>query len=278
MRPNRHPLDDDSASRMLQGLVHPDDAPPGYGAAAGLLVSAARGPLATVNEEVAATTVTAMVEAIRTSASTPQTQRRKSMLSKLLAGKALAAIGVVALTASGAAAATGSLPDPVQSAVAGAVSHVGVDLPTPNHGNSSTHRQDGDHPAATAGQSGDDHGQSDQTDNGPGMSDVAHTAQTNPAAGTVGEQVCKIASDDHCKAGQHGQDSSSGQHQSTPPGTAGSSGDHGSVGGDHADDHAGDHPQVTTPTAPTTPAGSLDTGAEHSSQDVGPSNRDHSGH
>ena len=51
------------------------------------------------------------------------------MLGKLLAGKALAAIGVIALTASGAAAATGSLLTPVQGAVAGAVSHVGVDLP-----------------------------------------------------------------------------------------------------------------------------------------------------
>ena len=39
------------------------------------------------------------------------------MLKKLLAGKALAAIGVVALTASGAAAATGSLPDPAQDYV-----------------------------------------------------------------------------------------------------------------------------------------------------------------
>src|SRR5437868_9195277 len=101
----RNPLDEDSASRLLQGLVHPDDAPPGYGSAAGLLAAAAQLQLATIDEDAAATTVSAMVEAIRDGASTPQTQRRKPMLSKLLAGKALAAIGIVALTASGAAAA-----------------------------------------------------------------------------------------------------------------------------------------------------------------------------
>ena len=60
MRPNHHPLDEDSASRLLQGLVHPDDAPPGYGAVAGLLNSAAQLPLGPVDEDAAATTVSAM--------------------------------------------------------------------------------------------------------------------------------------------------------------------------------------------------------------------------
>src|SRR5207244_12576618 len=120
---------------------HPDDAPPGYGAVAGRLASAAQP--APVDEDAAATTVSAMVEAIRGSASTPQMSRRTSMLKKLLAGKALAAVGIVALTASGAAAATGSLPDPVQGVVAGAVSHVGVDLPQPgDHGKSAGHRSE----------------------------------------------------------------------------------------------------------------------------------------
>src|SRR5256885_8465502 len=110
MRPNRHPLDEDSATRLLQGLVHPDDAPPGYGAVAGLLASAAR--LATIDEDVAATTVPAMVEVIRGGVSRPAVSRRRSMLGKLLAGKALAAMAVVGLTASGAAGAPRTPPDP----------------------------------------------------------------------------------------------------------------------------------------------------------------------
>jgi hypothetical protein len=103
MRPNRHPLDEDSAARMLQGLVHPDDAPPGYGAVAGLLNSAAQVPLGPVDEDAAATTVSAMVEVIRDATPAPEISRRKNMLGKILAGKALAAIAVVGLTASGAA-------------------------------------------------------------------------------------------------------------------------------------------------------------------------------
>jgi hypothetical protein len=269
MRPNRHPLDDDSAARMLQGLVQPDDAPPGYGAVAGLLATAAR-PAADVDEHVAATTVTAMVEAIREGVPAPQTSRRKSMLTKLLAGKALAALGVVALTASGAAAATGSLPSPVQSAVSGAASHVGVDLPSPNHGNSANHRQDAKHghagddstptTAGTTAGSNENHG-----------SDVSNVARTAPAGPGHGATVCHTASDGKCDG--HGQgsgddatDGSGEDHAVTPTtGSIQTGDDH---NGDHAttpttgsietgDDHRGD--QATTPTT-----GSVQTGDDHS--------------
>src|SRR5687767_12548770 len=125
MRTNRHPLDEDSASRMLQGLVHPDDAPPGYGTVAGLLNSAAQLPLCPVDEDAGAITVSAMVQVIRDATPTPETSRRKTMLGKLLAGKALAAaaVAVIGLTATGAAAGTGSLPDQAQDVVSEAVSH-----------------------------------------------------------------------------------------------------------------------------------------------------------
>ena len=157
MRPNRHPLDEDSASRLLQGLVHPDDAPPGYGAVAGLLNSAAQLPLGTVEEDTAAITVSAMVEVIRDATPAPEISRRKTMLGKLLAGKALAAVAVLGLTATGAAAATGSLPDPAQSVVSDAVSHVGIDIPHPNHGKSADHRKDGkDKPSGDEAPAGDE--------------------------------------------------------------------------------------------------------------------------
>ena len=257
MRPNRHPLDEDSASRLLQGLVHPDDAPPGYGAVAGLLASAAQPTRAAVDEDIAAATVSAMVEAIRGGESAPQTSRRKSMLSKLLAGKALAAIGVVALTASGAAAATGSLPDPVQNTVAGAASHVGVDLPTPNHGNSAGHRQDGVHRPSSDDTTSSTVGSDDSSgsDNGQGQ-DISKLAHDTKAAGDpVGPTVCAAASDGKCQAGQHGKGSSSGEDHATTPTT-------GSVqtGEDHSNEHA------TTPTT-----GSVQTGEDHSGHGPGDS-------
>ena len=53
------------------------------------------------------------------------------MLGKLVSLKAMGiAIPAMALTASGAAAATGSLPAPAQSAVHGALAHIGVSVPT----------------------------------------------------------------------------------------------------------------------------------------------------
>jgi len=279
MRPNRPPLDDDSAARMLQGLVHADDAPPGYGALAGLLATAARP--AAVDEDAAAATVSAMVEAIRKGAPVPQTSRRKSMLTKLLAGKALAVVGVVALTASGAAAATGSLPTPVQSAVSGAASHVGVDLPKPNHGNSAGHRQDGKHrpggdTASTTG-GADDNGPS--SNHGQTVSQTAHTTPDGPGKGAV---VCAVASGGKCQAGaDHGKGKASGDDSSSSttatPGSIQTGDDHnddhattpttGSIqtGGDHNDDHA------TTPTT-----GSVQTGGDESGGSAG-SGKDGSG-
>ncbi|HZQ76118.1 MAG TPA: hypothetical protein VFE55_02235 [Acidimicrobiia bacterium] len=272
MRPNRPPLDDDSATRMLQGLVHADDAPPGYGAVAGLLAAAAARP-ASVDEDAAAATVSAMVGAIREGAPIPQTSRRKSMLTKLLAGKALAALGVVALTASGAAAATGSLPTPVQSAVSGAASHVGVDLPHPNHGNSAAHRQDGKHrpgtdTTSTTGGTGDNGASSNH---GQTVSQTAHSTPDGPGKGAA---VCAVASGGKCQAGNDpGKDSASDDDSSSTTATTGGiqtgedhNGDHattpttGSIqtGEDHNDDHA------TTPTT-----GSIQTGVDHSGGSAG---------
>jgi hypothetical protein len=248
---------------------------------AGLLASAAR--LRAADEEAAATTVSAMVEAIRDATSTPQVQRRRSMVGKLFAGKALAVMATVALTASGAAAATGSLPDPVQGVVAGAVSHVGVDIPQPaDQSQSADHRQDGEHRQSgdTPGQSGDDHGQSGQSggssgDHGQGsqISTIAHDPAL--AGQPKGPTVCAAASDGKCHAGEDNHDKS-GVDESTTTTTAGAGDtnddDNAEVsddpaGNDSGDDHGNDH--VTPPTTPTT--GSPATGEDHSGHDTGSS-------
>jgi hypothetical protein len=259
MRPNLHPLDEHSASRLLQGLVHPDDAPPGYAPVAGLLGSAAQLP--PVDEHAGEATISAMVEVIRTGAGVPQTQRRRSMIGKIFAGKALVAMATVALTATGAAAGTGTLPDSVQNVVAGAVSQVGVNIPHPNHGKSAT--QDGEHPQpGDKGQSGEDHGQpadgdgtGNSGDHGQGetISGITHDPALDGQP--KGPTVCKEASDDRCQAGENGQGDGSEDDNGTPPGGPG--------------ENNGKKPEVTPPVT----TGSIATGAEHSGREVGPSGK-----
>src|SRR5689334_17636845 len=76
------------------------------------------------------------------------------MITQLLSGKALAALAAATILSGGAAAAaTGSLPDPVQSTVSNSLSHVGVDVPNPDHvpdtNNSDTNRADSNKPEQT---------------------------------------------------------------------------------------------------------------------------------
>ena len=271
MRPNHPPLDDNTASRLLQGLVHPDDAPPGYGAVAGLLNSAAQLPLGPVDEDAAASTISTMVEAIRSATPTPEISRRKTMFGKLLAGKALAAVAVLGLTATGAAAAAGSLPDQVQGVVSDAVSHAGVDIPHPNHGKSADHRQDGKH-KDSGDESGDDTGQSGG--DSKGMSGTVATLKENRPddAGPLGQDVCVVASDGKCRSGEN-HPGKSGDH-GTPPADADDDsgqadkpehkqGKSGEKHGKSDDDHGSGDEHRTTPTP-----GGIITGEQHSGRDL----------
>jgi hypothetical protein len=269
MRPNRYPLDEDSASRLLQGIVHPDDAPPGYGSVAGLLNSAAQLPLGPVDEDAAAITVSAMVEVIRDVTPAPETSRRKTMLGKLLAGKALAAVAVVGLTATGAAAATGTLPDPAQSVVSDAVSHVGIDIPHPKHGKSAAHRKDGDHRKDGKDKpSGDDEapgGDDNSSEEPKGMSGVVDglKATRTDESGPLGQEVCQIASDNKCHSGSANPGQGGGDDNTTPPAPKGENPGRG-------DENNGDHgkPEATPPAASDTPKGSIATGEENSERDL----------
>ena len=256
MRPDRH-IDEDSASRLLQGLVHPDDAPPGYSAVADLLISAARLPLGPVDEDAAATTVSAMVEVIRDASPAPEISRRKSMLGKLLAGKTLAVVAVVGLTATGAAAATGSLPDQAQAVVSDAADHVGVNIPHPNRGKSADHQNKNGDEAPPAG---DD----DSGDPNKGMSDFVEQTKLNRAdiEGPFGKVICAKASDGNCvHPDSENKGKGGGDDDTTPPATEGEN-------QGRSDEHG---KPATTP--PSTPAGSIGTGAENSGQRVGPEGR-----
>ena len=78
----------------------------------------------------------AMVEAVDSghldSAITPP--RKKRMLGKLITAKALGIAGVIALTGGAAAAATGTLPDPVQDKASNVADVVGINIPNGDHG------------------------------------------------------------------------------------------------------------------------------------------------
>jgi hypothetical protein len=254
MRPNRHLLDEDSASRLLQGHVHPDDAPPGYGAVAGLLNSAAQLPLGPVDEDAAAITVSAMVEAIRDATPVPEFSRRKTMLGKLLAGKALAAVAVIGLTATGAAAGTGSLPDPAQTVVSEAVGHVGIDIP---RGKSADHRKDAkDKPS--------DDGQGQPGDDAKGMSgtveDLKQKIEDGTLEGPLGQQVCKDASQGKCVHENDG----SGEGEGDTSDAGGSTENKGRNSDDPSGKSGADHGKPETPATPETPAGSIETGVQNS--------------
>jgi hypothetical protein len=116
-------LDEDTADRLLTGSLHPADAPPGYGDVA-RVVQAALVPVSLEGEQAA---VEAMQMAM---AESPASERRKNVLTKLLSAKAAAIVATGLISMTGAAAATGTLPEPVQHAADHIASTVGVDLPS----------------------------------------------------------------------------------------------------------------------------------------------------
>ncbi|MDQ3945065.1 MAG: hypothetical protein M3357_07955 [Actinomycetota bacterium] len=125
------PLDDWTADRLLAGMVDPDDAPPGYAGLARAL-GQARGPVEAgelSGRELIVAAVTAAVADVSPPTTVSTSPRRKSMFTRLFGTKLAAATLTTALLATGAAAATGSLPGPVRDAVSGVADVVGVTLP-----------------------------------------------------------------------------------------------------------------------------------------------------
>lgn len=200
MRKHRFPLDSDTIDRLLDGQIDPHDAPPGYAAMAALLSDAAA--TAPPAKEIDDALLGAMVHAIRTSPN-PTIDRKPTMISKVLTAKiGVIAAGLVVSTTGAAAAASGSLPAPAQDAIAKAVSHIGVDIPTAD----GTHPTGDDHPSADDHPSTDDHptGAGDNpTDADQHGTDVSGVTRDSEQSGAdKGAEVSDTA-----KAG-HGSDDS----------------------------------------------------------------------
>lgn len=134
--------DPDELERLLHGDDHPTVCDAGATHAARLLATMRGAPSASeLTGEVPA--VTAIAAAIERTAQ-PSAHRRSRMLPQFLSAKA-AAIGLAAVLAGAgaAAASTGSLPSPAQSAVSSTLSHVGVSVPDPGaHPHAADHRSD----------------------------------------------------------------------------------------------------------------------------------------
>src|SRR5262245_5486900 len=113
-------LDSDTANRLLAGRLEPDDAPPGYREVAQLLQDARSGNgLPNVTDDAV---IVAIVDAITDA--DELSRKRKHVLTRIVATKVVATAAVLGLTATGAAAATGSLPDRAQNGLAHAAAHI----------------------------------------------------------------------------------------------------------------------------------------------------------
>lgn len=168
----RYP-DDRTTDRLLAGVVDPADAPPGFAGTARLLGRAAS-EFTPVDAD--ADFVSVLAATIATEQVTP---RRKSMLSNVLTAKVAGVAAAIVLSATTAAAATGSLPDAAQTGAAKAAAHIGVNLPNPSE----------DHPTGTADNpaTADEHGDT-----------VSGTARTTDATGAdKGAEISTIARGDH---------------------------------------------------------------------------------
>lgn len=249
-------LDRETAHRLVDGSVAPDDAPPGYASVAELLATArdAASVPTPAREE---TTVAAMQAVVLEHLETPTIDsRRKNVRTKVLAAKTTAAATVVLLGAGTSAAATGSLPGAAQGTASDMLSKVGISVP----GNNNDH-------ANSRGQSA---GHSSTEDSGTSKSATSGTpaSATTPTGGSSNRQgngpnahafpgLCRaqIASAEHPNANSvvpgidcsgvtpagGGSGTTSGpDHPTGPPSSSGSSGsDSSSTGQGKASEHDG---------------------------------------
>jgi hypothetical protein len=163
-------LDPETARRLLDGRLWPDDAPPGFSGVANLL-DAARDTASEPGSVGEATTVAAMQAIVVERLDTPTIDpRRRHMRKKVLAAKTAAATTVVLLGAGTAAAATGSLPGAAQSTASDMLSKIGVSVPGNNNDHANSRGQSGDSgtngPTGSTGNTGNT-GSSNRQGNGP---------------------------------------------------------------------------------------------------------------
>lgn len=282
-------IDHRTVDALLTGAVAPDDAPPGYAGVASL-VAALRAPASASERADTTGVVPAMSVAVREGApepaladrdTSPARRRRKRVLGRMVTAK-LAAVATIALAgATAAGAAAGALPGPAQSAVAGALSHVGVSVPDDHGGPSgrvAAHARDADDdvlPASTAGLCRARFATAARNPAAPPpastLDDLARDAHesvhdlcehvapgstSGVAAGTTATTAPSSATDDRGRGAEPGDDRGQGVEPGDDRGRGVEPGDDRGREVEAGDDHGG---RVTV-TSPTTQAGVDDHG------------------
>jgi hypothetical protein len=166
------------------------------------------------------------------------------MLGKLITAKALGLAGALALTGGVAAAATGTLPDPVQDTASHTAEHVGVHIP------------EGDHGAAVSGVAHDKAGDGDEN-HGARVSEIArqnHGHDTTTSTTVAGDDSSgpgnsrghanDHATEDHGHDGVNDDDDATTSTTTVGNTTTTVHDDAGEHGADHANSgHSGGEPE-----------------------------------
>jgi hypothetical protein len=250
----RPKLDPAAVDKLLDGSLRPDDAPPELAKVASMIAAAAEVPAAATVDPAFVASLAAAVRDNPTPDAVAVATRRKPVLAKVLTVKAGVLAGVLIFGATGAAAATGNLPDAAQHGVATAAEHIGLNLPDTANDHARNAHDNGksgeDHGKSGEdhGKSGEDHGKSGDN-HGAEVSDVAHNTETTGV--DHGAAVCAVASDNKCTehrgsgedhgapVATHDENDDEGEHSTT---TAVSTPERHDDGQDDATNGAGDHP------------------------------------
>lgn len=186
------PLDPGTAERLLSGAVAPEDAPPGYGSVVRLLdaASAESSPEELARE---GETVEAIAAAVRPSAPSVSTPRRKLMPFALRRPRFALAGLAAALAATGGMASAGSLPGAAQDVASDMLAKLGISVPGPNE---------------NAGDKPDVRGKSDAPSTVPDVgkgSEISELATTTELSGVEkGAAISNAASGGESHAGENG--------------------------------------------------------------------------
>lgn len=143
------PLDEDTAERLLDGDLRPDEVPPGYAEVAALLAATVAAPRP---EELAGqAAILVELRAVTRSRILPARARRNGRRSRRRLGLAVVAVAGALATGGAAAAAGGHLPGPVRDAARSILVSVDGAGPAPP---SAPPAQQGPGPGSTAAPSG----------------------------------------------------------------------------------------------------------------------------
>src|ERR1051326_931021 len=135
---------DESVERLLAGDAEVDE---GLAPVAGLVASLRQAGSA---DEFSGTEalLAKMTQAVRDGGN-PSTSRRRPVLARVTGKVAVLATAAVLSAGAAAAAATGSLPDPIQRGVSDTFAHVGIGLPHPHAGSDEADSESGDSTSTT---------------------------------------------------------------------------------------------------------------------------------